>query len=155
MIRAKGRGPSQARIEGTPQAPDAPLLSAAVQQFKSSRNPSKAYHVTFGRAGHLECTCGTRVSPSTVSDLNKKIYETSKPGAIGRSKASTPTCIWTASCSSAAGREIRNVSLVVAIGVNNEAYREILGICEGAKEDEARWSAFLKHLKKPGLAGSG
>ena len=44
-------------------------------------------------------------------------------------------------------------SLVVAIGVNNEAYREILGICEGAKEDEAGWSAFLKHLKKPGLAG--
>jgi hypothetical protein len=30
------------------------------------------------------------------------------------------------------------VSLLVAIGVNNEGYREILGICEGAKEDKAR-----------------
>jgi putative transposase len=32
---------------------------------------------------------------------------------------------------------VRNVSLLVAIGVNSEDYREILGICEGAKEDRA------------------
>jgi putative transposase len=42
------------------------------------------------------------------------------------------------------------VSLLVAIGVNSEGYREILGICEGAKEDKAGWSAFLKHLKGRG-----
>ena len=30
---------------------------------------------------------------------------------------------------------------------------EILGICEGAKEDKAGWSAFLKHLKERGLNG--
>ena len=41
----------------------------------------------------------------------------------------------------------------VAIGVNSEGYREILGICEGAKEDKAGWSAFLKHLKGRGLRG--
>ena len=35
----------------------------------------------------------------------------------------------------------------VAIGVNSKGYREILGICEGAKEDKAGWSSFLKHLK--------
>jgi hypothetical protein len=33
----------------------------------------------------------------------------------------------------------------VAIGVNREGYREILVICEGAKEDKAGWSSFLKH----------
>jgi len=49
--------------------------------------------------------------------------------------------------------EVRNVSLLVAIGVNSEGYREILGICEGAKEDRAGWSAFLKHLKERGLKG--
>ena len=41
------------------------------------------------------------------------------------------------------------MSVLVAIGVNSEGYREILGICEGAKEDKAGWSAFLKHLKEP------
>ena len=30
---------------------------------------------------------------------------------------------------------------------------EILGICEGAKEDKAGWGAFLKHLKERGLNG--
>jgi transposase-like protein len=49
--------------------------------------------------------------------------------------------------------EVRNVSLLVAIGVNGDGYREILGICEGAKEDKPGWSAFLKHLKERGLAG--
>ena len=59
-----------------------------------------------------------------------------------------------ASCSSAVERaRVRNVSLLVAIGVNESGYREILGICEGAKEDKTGWSAFLKHLKERGLKG--
>src|SRR5262249_40052823 len=49
--------------------------------------------------------------------------------------------------------EVRNVSLLVAIGVNQSGYREILGICEGAKEDKTGWSAVLKHLKERGLKG--
>ena len=51
------------------------------------------------------------------------------------------------------GREVRNVSLLVAIAVNAEGYREVLGIVEGAKEDKAGWSGFLKHLKERGLKG--
>jgi SWI/SNF-related matrix-associated actin-dependent regulator 1 of chromatin subfamily A len=46
-----------AKSGGIPQAADAPLLSAGVHEFKSSREPSKVYRVTFGHAGHLECTC--------------------------------------------------------------------------------------------------
>jgi transposase-like protein len=37
--------------------------------------------------------------------------------------------------------EVRNVSLLVASAVNSEGFREILGICEGAKEDKSGWSA--------------
>jgi putative transposase len=48
---------------------------------------------------------------------------------------------------------VHNVSLPVAIGVNGEGYREILGICEGAKDDKAGWSGFLKHLKERGIKG--
>jgi SWI/SNF-related matrix-associated actin-dependent regulator 1 of chromatin subfamily A len=39
--------------EGT----EAPLQSAGQWEFKSERDPSQVYRVTFGRAGHLECTC--------------------------------------------------------------------------------------------------
>ena len=49
--------------------------------------------------------------------------------------------------------EVRNVSLLVAVAVNAEGYREILGIVEGAKEDKAGWSAFLADLKERGLTG--
>jgi len=48
---------------------------------------------------------------------------------------------------------VRNVSLLVAIGVNERGYREILGICEGVKEDKTGWSAFLKHLKERVVEG--
>jgi putative transposase len=49
--------------------------------------------------------------------------------------------------------EVRNISLLVAIGVNAEGFREIVGICEGAKEDKSGWSAFLRHLVDRGLKG--
>ncbi len=49
--------------------------------------------------------------------------------------------------------EVRNASLLVASAVNAEEYREILGICEGAKEDKSGWSAFLRHLVNRGLNG--
>ncbi len=33
--------------------------------------------------------------------------------------------------------EVRNVSLLVASAINSEGFREIFGICEGAKEDKS------------------
>jgi putative transposase len=49
--------------------------------------------------------------------------------------------------------EVRNVSLLVSSAVNSEGFREILGICEGAKEDKSGWSAFLQQLVDRGLNG--
>jgi putative transposase len=51
------------------------------------------------------------------------------------------------------GGEVRNVSLLVAIGVNDEGFREVLEVAEGAKEDKASWTTFLRHLKERGLQG--
>src|SRR6187397_2953622 len=101
-----------------------------------------------------EALWGTRVSPSTVSELNKKIYGTIEAWRNRPIEGEHPYVYLDGIVlkRSWAG-EVRNVSLLVAIGVNNEGYREILGICEGAKEDKAGWSSFLKHLKERGLAG--
>jgi putative transposase len=49
--------------------------------------------------------------------------------------------------------EVRNVSLLVVSAVNSKGFREILGICEGAKADKPGWSAFLRHLVAHGLKG--
>ena len=101
-----------------------------------------------------EALWGTRVSPSTVSELNKKIYGTieawrNRPIEGGHPYVYLDGIVLKRSWPG----EARNVSLLVAIGVNSEGYREILGICEGAKEDRGGWSAFLKHLKERGLNG--
>lgn len=101
-----------------------------------------------------ETLWGTKVSPGTISNLNKKLYakieEWRNRPIIGNHPYVYLDGIvlkrsW--------GGEVCNVSVLVAIGVNEHGYRKILGVCEGAKEDKAGWSSFLHHLKQRGLSG--
>lgn len=45
------------------------------------------------------------------------------------------------------------MAVLVAMGVGENGYREMLGVCEGAKEDKESWRNFLRHLKERGLKG--
>ena len=101
-----------------------------------------------------EALWGTRVSPGTVSNLNKKIYAQIEAWRMRPIEGKYPYLYLDGIVlkRSWAG-EVRNVSLLVAIAVNDGGYRDILGIAEGAKEDKAGWSSFLKHLKERGLSG--
>ena len=103
---------------------------------------------------YREALWGTRVSPSTVSNLNKKIYAKIEAWRNRRIEGEHPYLYLDGIVMkrSWAG-EVRNVSLLVASAVNSEGFREILGICEGAKEDKSGWSAFLRHLVDRGLTG--
>jgi putative transposase len=96
----------------------------------------------------------SRVSPSTVSILNKKIYAKIEAWRNRRIEGEHPYLYLDGIVMkrSWAG-EVRNVSLLVASAVNSEGFREILGLCEGAKEDKSGWSAFLCHLVDRGLKG--
>ena len=51
------------------------------------------------------------------------------------------------------GGEVKNVSALVAIGVSQTGYREVLAVGEGAKEDRASWTNFLREMKQRGLKG--
>ena len=97
---------------------------------------------------------GTRVSPGTVSNLNKKIYERIERWCNRPIEGEFPYVYldgivlkrtW--------ADQVRNVSVLVAIGVTEDGYRQVLGVLEGAKEDKTGWSNFLHHLKKRGLTG--
>lgn len=101
-----------------------------------------------------EALWGNRVSAGTVSNLNEKAYENiekwrNKPIEGEYSYVYLDGIVlkrcW--------AEEVRNVSVLVAIGVDQEGYRRVLGIAEGAKEDKAGWSGFLRHLKERGLTG--
>jgi len=98
---------------------------------------------------------GTRVSPSTVSDLNKKIYVKIEEWRNRPIEGKHPYVYFDGIYLKRSwGGEVRPVAILVAIGVNSDGYREILGVAEGAKEDEESWTVFLRHLKKRGLKGA-
>lgn len=101
-----------------------------------------------------EALWGTRVSPGTVSNLNKKIYVKIEEWRNRPIEGDHPYLYLDGIVMKRTwAGEVRNVSLLVASAVNSEGYREILGICEGAKEDKSGWAAFLRHLVDRGLCG--
>ena len=93
----------------------------------------------------IEVLWGTKVSPDTISNLNKKDYEHIENWCTRRLSGEYPyvyvdgvyiKCSW--------GREIQNVSILVTLGVSSDGFREIIGVAEGMKEDrESRHSFFI------------
>jgi len=101
-----------------------------------------------------EALWGTKVSASAVSDLNQKIYGNIEEWRNRPLTGEFPYIFldgiylkrsW--------GGEMQHVSVLVAIGVCNDGYREILGVTEGLREDKESWSNFLRYLKGRGLKG--
>jgi len=101
-----------------------------------------------------EALWGTKVSPSTISNLNQKAYEHIE---TWRCRPITGEYAYVymdgVYLKRSWGDEIQNVSVLVAIGVDQNGYREILGAAEGMKEDYESWKAFLVWLKERGLKG--
>lgn len=101
-----------------------------------------------------EALWGTRVSPSAVSSLNQKLYERIEAWRnqpiTGQFAYVSLDGVW---LKRSWGGEVKNVAVLAAIGVDQDGYRQVLGVCEGAKEDAASWRNFLRHLKERGLSG--
>ena len=51
------------------------------------------------------------------------------------------------------GRAPHSVAVIIAVGVNTDGRREVLGIATGASEAEPFWTAFLRSLADRGLRG--
>lgn len=101
-----------------------------------------------------EALWGSRVSASTISDLNQKAYVHIEEWRNRKLSGKYPYVYvdgiylkrnW--------GGEFENVSILVAIGVDEDGYREIIGAAEGMKEDAESWKNFLVWLKGRGLDG--
>ena len=101
-----------------------------------------------------EALWGSRVSASTISDLNQKAYVHIEEWRNRRLSGKYPYVYvdgiylkrnW--------GGEFENVSILVAIGVDEDGYREVIGAAEGMKEDAESWKSFLVWLKERGLEG--
>lgn len=101
-----------------------------------------------------EALWGTRVRSGTVSRLNQRIYAPIEAWRTKPIDGSHPYVFLDGLVlkRSWAG-EVRNVSVLVAIGIGTDGYRHILGVAEGDQEDRAGWLGFLRHLKDRGLNG--
>lgn len=101
-----------------------------------------------------EALWGTRVSSSTVSELNQKIYERIEAWRTRPIEDEFVYVyldgIW---LKRSWGGEVKNIAVLVAVGVGTDGHRHILGVCEGTKEDTESWRSFLRHLKQRGLKG--
>ena len=101
-----------------------------------------------------EALWGSKVSPATISELNKKAYVHIEEWRNRPLQGNYPYIYvdgiylrrnW--------GGEYENVAVLVAIAVNEDGYREVLGAAEGMKEDKASWKNFFQWLKGRGLSG--
>ena len=83
-----------------------------------------------------EALWGTKVSPGTISNLNKKAYEHIELWRTRPLSGDYPyVYVDGVYLKRSWGGEIQNVSVHVAIGVSQDGCREILGAAEGMKED--------------------
>ena len=101
-----------------------------------------------------EILWGASVSAATVSNLNDKAFEAVEEW---RSRPLTRSCPYVfvdgIYLKRAWGGAFENVAVMVAIGVNDEGYREVIGAAEGFTESAECWREFLSWLKGRGLSG--
>lgn len=102
----------------------------------------------------IEALWGTKVSPGTISNLNKKAYEHIEEWRCRPLTSDYPyVYVDGIYLKRSWGGEVQNVSILVAVGVNEERNREILGAAEGMKEDHDSRHDFFIWLKSRGLKG--
>lgn len=123
------------------------LEEAMLEMYMAGVSTRKVADVT-------EALCGLRKSSSAQSDLNKRLYDKLKSWRERPLKGKHPYLYLDGFVVSVRlGEEAQNISLLVAISVNERGYREILGVMEGYREDKASWLEFMRLLKSRGLSG--
>mgnify|MGYP000330168073 CR=1 FL=1 len=101
-----------------------------------------------------EVLWGAGVSAGTVSNLNDKAFKAVEEWRCRPLACEYPYVYvdgiylrrsW--------GGSYENVAVMVAIGVNEDGYREVIGCAEGFTESAECWRDFLSWLKSRGLSG--
>src|ERR1700739_4808873 len=145
-----------------PKLRSLPFETAIVERYKRRESSVEEALVEMYLAGVsvrrvediTEALWGTRVSSGTVSRLNQKIYRHIEAWRNREIVGEFPYLYLDGVIlkRSWAG-EVRNISVLVAIGIGTDGFRQILGVAEGEKEDLEGWRGFLRHLRDRGLKG--
>ena len=97
---------------------------------------------------------GERMPSQTLSDKLKKVYGDIDAWRTRPLEGEYPYVfvdgVWH---KRSWGGSVENVSILVAIGINREGHREVIGVTEGMKEDRASWEQFFRGMIERGLKG--
>lgn len=97
---------------------------------------------------------GDRMPSQTLSDKLKKVYEDIDSWRTRPLESEYPYVfmdgVWH---KRSWGGHVENVSVLVAIGVDSEGHREVIGVAEGMKEDGDSWEQFVRGMIERGLKG--
>lgn len=160
-IRKMTTTSGEVRLE-VPKLKGVPFETAIIERYRRRESSVEEALIEMYLAGVSvrrvedisEALWGSRVSASTISDLNQKAYVHIEKWRNRKLSGKYPYVYvdgiylkrnW--------GGEFENVSILVAIGVDEDGYREIIGAAEGMKEDAESWKSFLVWLKERGLDG--
>lgn len=147
----------------TPKLKGVAFETAIIERYRRRENSVKEALIEMYLAGVsvrrvediTEALWGTKVSAGTVSQLNKKVYVHIEIWRNRQLKDSYPyVYVDGIYLKRNRGGEYENVAILVAMAVNEDGYREVIGVAEGMKEDKASCQDFLKSLKERGLTGT-
>ncbi|OZG63876.1 transposase [Bifidobacterium eulemuris] len=97
---------------------------------------------------------GERMPSQTLSDKLKKVYDDIEQWRNRPLEREYPYVfvdgVWH---KRSWGGSVGNVSVLVAIGVDRDGHREVIGVVEGMREDKASWEQFFRSLIERGLKG--
>jgi len=101
-----------------------------------------------------EILWGSSVSKGTVSNLNQKAF-----AKVEEWRTRPLTCAYPYACVDGTylkknwGGAYESVAVLIAIGVNEDGYREVIGCAEGYTESADSWREFLLSLRDRGPRG--
>lgn len=101
-----------------------------------------------------EILWGSSVSAATVSNLNEKAFASVEEWRNRPLERAYPyVYVDGIYLKRSWGGAYENVAVMVAVGVNDDGYREVIGAAEGFTESSECWRDFLSWLRSRGLRG--
>lgn len=145
-----------------PKLKGARFTTAAIERYRRRESSVEEAMIEMYLAGVStrriedvsEILWGSSVSAATVSNLNEKAFasiEEWRNRPLGR--AYPYVYVDGIYLKRSWGGAYENVAVMVAIGVNDDGYREVIGAAEGFTESSECWREFLSWLRSRGLRG--
>jgi transposase-like protein len=147
MVPKDREGQFQTELFERYQRSEKAFVSAMMQMFVEGVSTRKVSAIT-------EALCGLEISKSQVSALTAKLDAEVAEWRTRRLTEEYPYLIFDARYEKVRrGGAVVSQGVLVAIGISEKGYREVLGCWVAESESEASWGAVFAGLKQRGLRG--